>query len=444
MIDENKTRSQLIKELHEMQKRIAVLESNCNKEYQAGKTNYEAYEIINNSSMAVIEWRNEEGWPVDFTTDNVENILGYCQDRMLSGHFRYDRIIHPDDLARVQHEVAKFSNEKKCERFVHKPYRILTPKGEERWIEDRTCIGRDEKGNVTHYRGIILDITDRKQAEETAAQFGQILDDSLNEIYIFDVVTLKFIQVNHGAQKNLGYSIEEIKELTPIDIKPEFTLSVFTDIAKPLVSGKKKQVIFETVHKRKNGSTYPVEVHLQISTFNSKPVYVAIILDITKRKQMAEVLEKRIVALTQPLEDVENITFEDLFELSDIQRLQDLYAEAFGVAALITHPDGTPITEQSNFTTLCGEIIRNTPKGVKNCNYSDSMIGKHNPAGPTIQPCLSAGLCNAGASITVGGRHIANWLIGQVRNEAQKEEEIMPYAREIGVDEEAFRAAYRK
>ena len=166
--------------------------------------------------------------------------------------------------------------------------------------------------------------------------------------------------------------------------------------------------------------------------------------DITEHKRTAEALEKRIVALTRPLEDVESIAFEDLFNLTDIQHLQDLYAHAFGVAALITRPDGTPITQPSNFTVLCSQFVRGSEKGRKNCNLSDALIGKHNPAGPIIQPCLSAGLWNAGASITVGGRHIANWLIGQVRNESQKEEDMMAYARELGADESAFRAAYRQ
>jgi len=167
-------------------------------------------------------------------------------------------------------------------------------------------------------------------------------------------------------------------------------------------------------------------------------------LNISERKRAEEALEKRLVALTRPLDSAEDIVLEDLFDLADLQRLQDLFADAFGVAALMTTPDGKLILHPSNFSELCLNIIRKTPKGLENCNYSDAMIGRHNPSGPNIQPCLSVGLCNAGASITVGGRHIANWLIGQVRNEAQKEEEIMKYAREIGVDEETFRAAYRK
>jgi len=163
-----------------------------------------------------------------------------------------------------------------------------------------------------------------------------------------------------------------------------------------------------------------------------------------ERKRVDVALEKRILTLTQPLDAIENIAFEDLFNLSDLQRLQDLFAGVWGVAALITDPDGTPITRPSNFSGLCSEIIRRNPKGLRNCRLSDAMIGRHNPSGPTIQRCLSAGLSNAGASITVGGRHVANWLIGQVRNEAQSEEQMMAYAREIGADETAFRDAYRK
>ncbi len=173
--------------------------------------------------------------------------------------------------------------------------------------------------------------------------------------------------------------------------------------------------------------------------------------EIVERKQREEALrwteealEKRIVALTRPLESGESVAFEELFNLKDIQHLQDLFAEIWGVAALITRPDGTPITQPSNFTYLCGEFIRKNPKGFANCQVSDAALGRHNPGGPVIQTCLSAGLCGAGASITVGGRHIGNWLIGQVRNEAQTEERILAYAREIGADEAAFRDAFLK
>ena len=159
------------------------------------------------------------------------------------------------------------------------------------------------------------------------------------------------------------------------------------------------------------------------------------------RTQAEEMIQKRLVVLTQPMEGGK-ITFEELFNIDDVQRLQDEFAMATGVASIITHTDGTPLTAPSNFTNLCSEIIRKTEKGRANCFKSDAAIGRHHPEGPIVQPCLSGGLWDAGAGITVGGQHIANWLIGQVRDEAQTEEKMRAYAREIGVDEASFMKAF--
>ena len=136
-----------------------------------------------------------------------------------------------------------------------------------------------------------------------------------------------------------------------------------------------------------------------------------------------------------------NIRFTDLFDLEEIQSLQDLFADVHGVASIITYPDGTPITRPGNFTRLCSDIIRKTDQGCLNCFKSDAAIGRHNPDGPIVQHCLSGGLWDAGASITVGNTHIANWLIGQVRNEVVDEEQLMCYAVEIGAKREEFLAA---
>ncbi len=146
----------------------------------------------------------------------------------------------------------------------------------------------------------------------------------------------------------------------------------------------------------------------------------------------------------RPQTGAEDITFEELFDPADLQRIQDEFAAATGVASIITRPDGTPITHSSNFCRLCEGIIRKTNIGLRNCHRSDAMIGRYHPNGPVIQPCLSGGLWDAGASITVGDRHVANWLIGQVRDDTQTEEEMREYAREIGADEKATLEAFRE
>lgn len=123
------------------------------------------------------------------------------------------------------------------------------------------------------------------QSQALAVATGQILEDSVNEIYIYDAQKLHFIQVNKAARKNLGYTIEELKTLTPIDLKPEMDADKFKQVINPLLTHEKEIIDFITIHLRKDGTRYPVEVHLQQSMMGKTQVIVAMVLDITKRKR---------------------------------------------------------------------------------------------------------------------------------------------------------------
>lgn len=140
-------------------------------------------------------------------------------------------------------------------------------------------------------------------------------------------------------------------------------------------------------------------------------------------------------------EALEDLQLADIINLEEIQALQDLFSDAFGVASIITDPDGTPITNPSNFSRLCNNIIRKTEKGCAHCYQSDAAVGRYSPLGPIVQKCLSGGLWDAGASITVGGKHIANWLVGQIRNEELDEQQMLSYADEIETDRTEFMEA---
>lgn len=170
--------------------------------------------------------------------------------------------------------------------------------------------------------------------------------------------------------------------------------------------------------------------------------FVSNVLLLLDKRRAEEALESRIVALTQPLEDPAGMEFDDLFNLDDIQRLQDDFARATGVASMITHPDGRPLTSPSGFCRLCQDIIRKTETGRAHCRESDAILGQPQTDGPRVQPCMSCGLWDAGTAITVGGKHIASWLIGQVRDATQSEEKMRAYSREIGADEDVFIEAF--
>ena len=249
-----------------------------------------------------------------------------------------------------------------------------------------------------------------------------------------------FSYANESACRLLGYTRNELLNLSVPEIDRNYPAEKMAEVFTTLT--QQKTLDLESVLTAKDGRIIPVEIHDSLIEFESRTFICAFIHDISERKRMQAAIEKRIVTLTRPLNQNPNIAFDELFNLAEVQRVQDEFAAATGVASIITLPDGTPVTKASNFTCLCNDIIRKTEKGCSNCFKSDAALGRHHPNGPVIQTCLSGGLWDAGVSITVGDRHIANWLIGQVRNETQTDEAMRIYAREIGANEQQFMDAF--
>ena len=157
-------------------------------------------------------------------------------------------------------------------------------------IKDIHSVAQYDKENKILF-GVIQDITERKKLEQERFQMLNIIENSWNEIYVFDSTTLKFEYLNKGALQNIGFTLEEIKNLTPVDIKPEYTDELFRRAVQPLVDGQEEILVFQTIHQRKDGSTYPVEIHLQLHKLENKSVFFAIINDITERNKANDALK---------------------------------------------------------------------------------------------------------------------------------------------------------
>jgi len=118
---------------------------------------------VNNSPAVVFLWKNEKYWPAIFVSDNVVQ-FGYTVDDFLSQKIQYGKIIHPDDLKRVEEELER--SIQKGEVSFNSEYRIFTKAGDMLWVNERTFIQRDIEGKVSCFQGIVLDITHRKKTEK--------------------------------------------------------------------------------------------------------------------------------------------------------------------------------------------------------------------------------------------------------------------------------------
>jgi len=133
--------------------------------------------VINNSPAVVFLWRNEDKWPADFVSENV-SVFGYEVEDFTSGRVLYGDIVHRDDLKNVQEKLDRCIEDKfggfKME------YRICTKTGELRWVDERTYIQRDAGGHAIYFQGVVIDITERKVAEEALARAEQLRKKEIN------------------------------------------------------------------------------------------------------------------------------------------------------------------------------------------------------------------------------------------------------------------------
>ncbi len=136
-----------------------------------------------------------------------------------------------------------------------------------------------------------IDITDRKEAERELEQFKDTLDRTLDCVFLFDPENLRFTFVNEGAARQVGYTREELLEMHPFDIKPDYPEPRFRELVAPLLSGELPSMTFETVHRHKDGRDVPVEVSLQLVTpAGGSARFVAVVRDITQRRAAEEAL----------------------------------------------------------------------------------------------------------------------------------------------------------
>jgi len=179
---------------------------------------------------------------------------------------------------------------------------LVARSGERRIWEYHNTL-RTEDMKTPHVRGIAHDVTERVLAEQTRRQsneqllkaaaereemlrgltlFRTLLDQSTDAIQVIEPGTLRLLDVNETTCAQLGYSRDELLAMTIYDIAPEFDERARAEVLRQL--DETRSAIIERVHRRKDGTTFPVEVNLR-RVHLDREYGVAITRDITARKQ---------------------------------------------------------------------------------------------------------------------------------------------------------------
>jgi diguanylate cyclase (GGDEF)-like protein/PAS domain S-box-containing protein len=138
----------------------------------------------------------------------------------------------------------------------------------------------------------LQDETENIQAEQSLERFRTALDVSEDAIFLIDRISMQFVDMNASACIRLGYTRKELLGMGPQDIKPllsreELIACLDSVLAQPTRSGK-----LETVHRHKDGSTFPVEILFRGFISAGRPTLVAVVRDVSARLLAEEKLRE--------------------------------------------------------------------------------------------------------------------------------------------------------
>lgn len=181
--------------------------------------------IINNSQAVAFLWENKENLPTEYVSENVTQ-FGYTVEDFTSGKVLYGSIIHRDDIGSVV-EVLKRNIVERRDSFDIE-YRIFTGDGEMLWVNMKTFIQRGAEGKVTHFQGLVIDITERKEAQkmiEIQRELGMDLSTTWNLQTILNRILDACLQIDGIDAGGIYLKDELLDQINLVayrGISPEF------------------------------------------------------------------------------------------------------------------------------------------------------------------------------------------------------------------------------
>lgn len=228
-----------------------------------------------------IAYQATADWIPAFFHGSVEEITGYTEQDFLCGVPRWDQVIHPEDLAKIQTR----DNELLLSVAGHKiqrEYRIIRKDGQIRWLSD-FIQNRIEDDGTLILTGILTDITERKQADEFVGILARMVDDAPASITVHDFEG-NFLYANEETFRLHGYSREEFlkKDLHEIDV-PESEHLIARRMQQIRSTGMAE---FDVLHFHKDGSKFPLRVNAKIVDWGGREVLLSIATDTTERQRI--------------------------------------------------------------------------------------------------------------------------------------------------------------
>src|SRR5215207_7610141 len=345
----------------------------------------EAEEALHRSEAGLAEAQrmaNLGNWEWDvrtgevFWSEEVFRIYGYQPSEIVPTLKRLIELVHPDDRRQLREAIDGALYRDEPYDFEH---RIVRPNGEERIVHRRAEVVRGEGGEPLKMVGTVQDITGRKQTEralgESEQRFRQLFEQSVDALFVHDEQG-RFVDCNSQACRLLGYSRQELLSLSVSDISS----NLITEEERALrereggtlwqraLAGTPGTFALshEEVNRRKDGTTFPVEVHVGSVDYGGRRMVLASIHDITERKRTEEALQESHRRIRNIIESIT----EGFFAVDRQWRYTYINERALGN---IQRAQGEELTREDLLGKNVWELFPETVGSVFDRKYHEAM-----------------------------------------------------------------------
>jgi PAS domain S-box-containing protein len=272
-------------EIHVAERTAALAATN-----EALRESEERFTTFMNNSPVVAWLKDPATWTYRYINNAFGEVFGITRE-VISTKTDFD--LWPEEVARQlrENDLRVMSSDKTIQTSEDVPL----PNGTvHHWLVFKFPL--HTPSGKTFLAGTAVDITERKRAEEALKLFRTLVDRSNDAIEVLDPKTGRFLDVNEKACLDLGYSREELLALSVFDIDPTLDQSFFMKAVEDL--RKSSVLLWEGIHRRKDSSTFPVEVNIKYIQLGREYI-VSVVRDITGRKLAEEASKQAEEALRE-------------------------------------------------------------------------------------------------------------------------------------------------
>lgn len=306
----------LMARIRELEERLEALEaerealskrlSGCGSVEKPGEALRLARIIVENSPVVLFRRKLGEGddSQLDYMSENVSQ-WGYAAEEFLSGEVQYKDIIHPEDMDRMLEEIKRYGASR--DETYEQEYRVMTKSGEARWAHDRTTVIRNEAGKPVYRQGIVVDVHERRLAEEalrkSEEKFRRTLETAGEGVTFMDG-DFVIREVNDAYCHMLGFAREDILGKTPFDLATEKFRRFLESSRERLKDMEYRR--FEGALRASDGREVPVLINANTlrDGQGNQLGHVAFVTDLTDQKKallLAEEVQKSLLPQASPI-----------------------------------------------------------------------------------------------------------------------------------------------